>query len=119
MRGDVSDEMILHADRGCSTRPSGSRGSPASTTWPAQLAAQRYAWRVGDLRRSVVRGAVHFSIRFVGVENPALVQLLTVLRYATRSVRLSGSAILKLFSPPMFHTPEPPSRATTTMGKIQ
>ncbi len=40
MRDKLAEQVIVHADRG-STPPRSSRGSPATTTWSAQLAAQR------------------------------------------------------------------------------
>jgi len=45
MRGELAEQVILHDDRlnPASTPRRSSRGSPARTTWSAQLAARRYA----------------------------------------------------------------------------
>ena len=41
MRGELADEVIMHADRGSPVHLGPAHGSPASTTWSAQSATRR------------------------------------------------------------------------------
>ena len=43
MRGELADQVILHADRGCQYTRRSSPSSPARTTWSARLVAPRCA----------------------------------------------------------------------------